>query len=550
MRKVLYFMVSVWSSALWAQAPFTSGYFNYHLTDRYEIQSGKLTTDFFTGIKPYRRDAVGKFAEEIEPLSTQDRFNKNYLLTDHYLFASAPLNVKRELRKLYRADNALFLVKEDRFKAILNPVIGFAGAQVSDDSLAIYRNSRGVELRGNIGNKVGFYSYALENQVRFPSFLNDKYDANGSVTGATLAKQFNGNARDFFNVAGHVTFSPIEEITVQFGHDKNFIGNGYRSLILSSDATPHTFLKLNTKVWKFNYMNLYSVHTDSRGFQGNTPTARKYAALHHLSLNVAQNLTLGVWENVVFDRQDSTVTDRYEIDYMNPLIFYRAVEHGLNSSDNVLLGMDWKWNFKKRFSFYGQFVLDEFIKDEFFKATSSWVNKWGYQAGLKYINALGVNNLDAQLEVNQVRPYVYSHYSASQNWIHYNQALAHPLGANFRESIAIIRYQPSNRWCVDARYSFSTQGIDSSKTTTNFGGDITRGNRNITNRDQVTMFQGVKNTIAALSVDVHYMIWHNLFLDAGVFIRNQNNALMTTSLQTTLFRLGMRLNLAPIDYRQ
>ena len=531
------------------QSPYTSGFFNYHLTDRYEIQSNELTTEFYTGIKPYRRDAVGRFTENLTPSSSQDNFNKNYLLTDNNLFTSAPLNAKREFRKIYASENSFFLVNEDRFKAILNPVIGFSGAIIADDSTRLYRNSRGIELRGNIGNKVGFYSYALENQVRFPQFLNEKYDANGSVTGTTLAKRFKNNARDFFNVAGHITFSPIEEITVQFGHDKNFIGNGYRSLVLSNDATPNTFLKLNTKAWKFNYMNLYSLHTDSKGFDGNSPTRRKYSALHHLSLNLGKNLTLGIWENVIFDRQDSIEADRFEVDYFNPLIFYRAVEHGLNSSDNVLLGLDWKWNFLSRFSFYGQFVLDEFIKDDFFSASTSWVNKWGYQAGLKYINVGGINNLDAQFEINQVRPYVYTHYSPSQNWIHYNQSLAHPLGANFREVIGIVRYQPTNRFFIDARYSFSKQGIDTSKVTTNFGGDITRGNRNITNIDNVTLFQGIENTISTISLDLSYMIWHNLFADAGVFIRNQNNAIISDD-QTLMFRLGMRLNLAAIDYRQ
>jgi hypothetical protein len=161
----------------------------------------------------------------------------------------------------------------------------------------------------------------------------------------------------------------------------------------------------------------------------------------------------------------------------------------------------------------------------------------------------GINNLDAQLEINQVRPYVYSHYTPSQNWIHYNQSLAHPLGANFREIIGIIRYQPTSRLFIDARYSFSKQGIDTSKVTTNFGGDITRGNRNISNKDNVTLFQGIENSLSTISIDVSYMIWHNLFADAGVFIRNQKNPIISDE-QTTLFRLGLRLNLAAIDYRQ
>ncbi len=549
MRKILILFFGTIGMSAFGQSPFSSGYFNYHLTDRYEIQSNTLTTDFFTGIKPYRRDAIANFCNSISTKTKQDDFNKNYLINDQSLYTAESIQLKNKIKKFYPVENSFLFVYEDRFKASLNPVLGFIGGMVNNDTLPLYQNSRGLELRGSIGNKVGFYSYALENQVRFPDFLNEKYDANGSVTGATLAKKFKNNGRDYFNVAGHISFSPLEEITVQLGHDKNFIGNGYRSLILSNDAAPNTFLKLNTKVWKFNYMNLYSVHTDSKGFDGNSPTARKYSALHHLSLNLGRNLTLGFWENVVFDRQDSSENDRFEVDYFNPIIFYRAVEHGLNSSDNVLLGMDWKWNFLGRFSLYGQFVLDEFIKDDFLNASSSWVNKWGYQAGLKYINILGIHNLDAQLEINQVRPYVYSHYSPSQNWIHYNQALAHPLGANFREFIGILRYQPIDRLFIDARYSFSRQGIDTSKNSTNFGGDVTRGNKQITNKDQVILFQGIENTLSTISFDISYMLWHNLFLDGGIWIRKQLNPIVGSK-TNSLFRMGIRLNLAPIDYRQ
>ena len=91
-------------------------------------------------------------------------------------------------------------------------------------------------------------------------------------------------------------------------------------------------------------MNLYSVHTDYKGYDEKAPTARKYSALHHLSINLGKNFTLGLFENIIFERNDTTESGGYEVDYLNPIIFYRAVEHGLNSSDNVMLGMDWKWN--------------------------------------------------------------------------------------------------------------------------------------------------------------------------------------------------------------
>ena len=46
-------------------------------------------------------------------------------------------------------------------------------------------------------------------------------------------------------------------IDVAFGYDKNFIGNGYRSLFLSDFGNNNLFLKLNTRIWKFNYQNLF-----------------------------------------------------------------------------------------------------------------------------------------------------------------------------------------------------------------------------------------------------------------------------------------------------
>ncbi len=550
--KKIYFFLLLFACAreALAQSPLTSGFFNYHLTDRYEILSDSITPDFFTGVKPYRRDALAAFSKKIKPSSKVDEFNKDYLLRDNILFSHLSHSRKPILKNFYKTENALLLVKEDRFKVVLNPVLGFMGASDPYDSLGPYRNSRGVELRGNVGNKIGFYSYALENQARFPDFLREKHDKYNGVNGATQAKIYANSAKDFFNVAGHITVSPIEEVMVQLGHDKNFIGNGYRSIILADQTAPYTFVKLNTKVWKINYMNLYSVHRDNMGFIADSVSARKFSALHHFSINITKNLTLGLFENIIFDRQDPSESGNFEIDYINPLIFYRALEQGLNSTDNSVLGADIKWNFQKRYSFYGQLIFDEFRKKEFFAGKQAWVNKWGYQVGIKYINVANINNLDLQIEVNQIRPFVYQHLTRSQNWIHYNQSLAHPLGANFKETILVLRYQPISRLNLKATYSYSTQGLDSSYTSTNFGGDVTRAYIIPADGPTVPMFQGIKNQVSALSLNASYMLWHNLFLDAGIFIRNQQNSLLKTNRNNVIFSFGMRLNLAQTDYRQ
>ncbi len=164
-------------------------------------------------------------------------------------------------------------------------------------------------------------------------------------------------------------------------------------------------------------MNLFSEHSDFLAQGESRNNGRKFSAFHHLSMNVRKNLTIGLFENIIFDRSDSTENNRYEVSYLNPLIFYRAVEHGLNSRDNASLGVDIKWNFLYHFSFYGQYLLDELVTSQLFGRTESWVNKWAYQAGIKYIDVANVKNLDLQLEVNHVRPYFNMHRTKSQNWI-------------------------------------------------------------------------------------------------------------------------------------
>ncbi len=87
---------------------------------------------------------------------------------------------------------------------------------------------------------------------------------------------------------------------------------------------------------------------------------------------------------MAFNADDST---GIRLDYFNPIIFYRAIEQQNGSSDNVLLGMDFKWNVVRKLQLYGQFVLDEFVIDNLKKGNGWWANKFAIQAGGKYVDA-------------------------------------------------------------------------------------------------------------------------------------------------------------------
>ena len=140
------------------------------------------------------------------------------------------------------------------------------------------------------------------------------------------------------------------------------------------------------------------------------------------------------------------------------MIFYRSIEQQNGSFDNSVAGLNFKANVKKQFQVYGQFLLDEFNLTEIRKGSGWWANKFGLQLGAQYVDAFGLKNLDLRLESNRVRPFTYSHRDSVANYTHYNQPLAHPLGANFQEWIGIARYQPTGKLMLQGKILYYNQG--------------------------------------------------------------------------------------------
>ena len=70
------------------------------------------------------------------------------------------------------------------------------------------------------------------------------------MPGVGFYKTFKQNGVDYFDARGYITFNAAKYIDFQFGYDKNFIGNGYRSMFLSDWGNSYLFLKINTRIWK------------------------------------------------------------------------------------------------------------------------------------------------------------------------------------------------------------------------------------------------------------------------------------------------------------
>jgi hypothetical protein len=560
MKSAILIILCLLSASVFAQSPFVplnEDY--YHWVDRYEVKSGRVMPHLFTGIRPWTRSDIVEMVDSLNNLqlfeSRADQFNYEYFNNDSWEFSKAESSNSQKpvLRHFYKKKADFFHVDEKWFDLHVNPVIHFSAGKDSEQDDLLYINTRGAEVRGMVDRKVGFYTFLTDNQTLLPSHSSYFIDSLNVVPHEGFWKGYKeGRAVDFLHARGYITFQATRHINVQFGHDRFFIGNGYRSLIYSDFAPPTWFIKGNVKVWKLNYLFLVNqMVADVRGNRGGLTSMDKgyplkYNALHHLSINVGKKVTLGIFESVIFSPDDPSGTDHFRLDYLNPIIFYRAIEQQNGSSDNVLLGFDFKVNPVRKLSFYGQFILDEFVISHIRAQDGWWANKFGVQVGGKYVDAFGVPNLDLQGEYNVVRPYTYSHGSDYGDYSNYRQPIAHPLGANFTEMVGILRYQPLPRLNVTGKLILMEKGMDGSKQ--NFGGNILKNNTYSSDVFERATYgnkvaQGNTTNIMFGSFTASWMLKHNIFIDGTIIIRKSESPLAIYNNNTGVTSLSLRWNI-------
>lgn len=521
---------------------------DYHVLDRMEILSQGFNGQLFSSLKPYARSNAAHLAVWSDTSSGNrlhskaDHYNRSSLLmnmregspaTDSFEFAHKPM-----LKHFYQTKANFYEVNHPDFFLVINPVLQVRMGKQTDYDKNLFLNARGVTVRGRIAKKLGFSSTIIENQERTPQFVQKQIHGMRAVPGVGFYKFYkrDSSAVDYFDGRGYLVYNANKYIDLQFGFDKHFIGNGFRSLLLSDWGNSYLFAKINTRIWKFHYQNLFMELNSPFVKRGDSLLKRKYAAMHFLSYQANRWLNIGLFEGVIFGRPD-----RFDFQYLNPVIFYRHIEGTIGSPDNALAGLDIKANVAKRFQLYGQLMLDEFIISKIRKNPGYWANKYGIQLGAKYINAFGVKNLDLQAEVNRVRPFTYSHNDTINNYTHYNQPLAHPLGANFEEWLGMVRYQPHPQWRVYGRMQVYRKGLDSLGVNT--GGDIFKSYLTRNREDGFTLAGGNRLTVAHATLQVSYEWKQNLFLEAMIQHRTYKEQLGKSG-ENTWFSAGLRWNAA------
>lgn len=533
-----------------------------HFLDRMQILQQTNPTLNFSSDRPISRKIAVRMAEMADSLDKQYPYDDYYHLSrvDRQTLYSLRLNniewasgnkdtfnSRRPWFNTFYTEKANFYeVTDQDFFLVIDPSIQETQSVETGNNQRVFLNAKGVTLRGMIGNRLGFSAFLTDDQERGPTFFQQRAVQYSAVPGAGYYQFFKKNAYDYFDNRASIYFNAWKYFDFQIGYDKNFIGDGYRSLFLSDYAAPYLFGKINTRIWKLNYQVMYMQLVDQHMVNdSNYLYPKKYGVTHHLSINIFPWMTVGVFENVIFTR-----TNGYDFSYLNPVAFLVSAQQQNGSPDKTTAGLDGKINIGHSVQLYGQLLIDEFILHQILHYSDGyWANKQGLQAGIKYIDAFAVRNLDLQVETNLVRPYTYQHNDSIDNYSHYNQPLAHPLGANFAELIAIARYQPAYKWNLEGKIIYYKQGLDSAGV--NFGGNIFEDYLTRPRDYGFHIGSGIPAYTLNVSGLVSWQCKENLFLDLSAMYRRftVNDPTDTYhSASSATFTAGIRLNMFRRQY--
>lgn len=487
-----------------------------------------------TAVKPY-------VYSEIEPYADLDA-QKAPLIKDKKSWGG---------RKLW--NEHLFQIESKDYWFTIDPVMDLQIGKDNSDLDFTYNNTRALLIQGSLGKKFSFSTTLYESQGRFAEYVNNYAESikpsGGNpaiIPGRGIAKEFKEDAYDYPVAVGYLSFTPSKYFNFQFGHGKNFIGDGYRSMFLSDNSTPYPFFKINTKFWKIKYTNIWMSMRDVRPEVTEEGVFKtKYVASHYLSWNVTKKLNIGFFESVIWD---DTNNRGFDMNYLNPIIFYRAIEFSTGSrSGNALIGLSAKFKWNERFSLYTQLMLDEMTIGEVGGNEGYWGNKNGFQIGAKYHHAFGVDNLHLQAEYNSVRPFTYAHNFPALNYGHTNQALGHSWGSNFYEIVGIANYS-KGRWYGNAKLNIGEKGFDIVGDPVSYGGDIYRDYSERNGDYGHDIGQGNTTNIFIGDLQVGYVLnpATNLKLFGSFTYRNFESESLNPvweSTNTTWFNVGLRTDL-------
>ncbi|RKR84998.1 hypothetical protein BDD43_5254 [Mucilaginibacter gracilis] len=479
-----------------------------------------------TALKPYFIADSSSVRNQYDSLMLNNVDNSKKSWLNHVLFTGHVAEVKNKDYTFY-----------------LDYITDFGFGREFNDSRSTNINTRGYQIGGTIGSKFFFYTSGFENQGKFANYVTNYITKTGMIPSQSYDRTANGNSQvkgssDWSYTTAMLGFAPNKHISIALGQDKIFIGDGYRSVLISDYAPAYPLLRFSIDLGKhvqYTAIWAYMDNQQAPRFDNNPSGAdyrRTWAAFHYIDWNITNRASLGFFNALIAaETDDQGNRHGFDVNYVNPIFFMRSLGPSSSIPDHTLAGFNAKYKVFDKTTVYGQLMFDQS------PSTGNTGARNAFQIGFRGADLLKVNSLNYLFEYNTASPYTYSSQYPIVNYSQFNEPLAHPFGANFKEVLGIMNYT-IGRFDLQGQLNYAKYGLNTA--TVNYGKDITIADNALLPASNTGTGQGIATTLKYAEGTVAYVLnpKYNLRLEIGAVLRQETNALTDT--KTTLVTFGLR----------
>ena len=248
-----------------------------------------------------------------------------------------------------------------------------------------------------------------------------RYNPDISFPFYSNVNQSNGNGIDFDETLNYISIVN-KNFNVTFGNFRSSLGPSFYSNLSISNNMPafnqfRIFYNLKNKLmFTFITGDLFSGVADTSLIYEDLRTGilPKKFFNHRLDFIINKNLRLGFYEQII----KASTYPSYS--YLNPLSFYWSEQHRNGDVDNLQMGFDFDYIYKKN-RLYGGVLIDEWSP---YKTFSDDHHNWfAQQLGFSKIFNLYGNNSIIKFEISKAMPQVYIHDYKINNFTHHGYNL-------------------------------------------------------------------------------------------------------------------------------